>query len=144
MREVIITDTITGQQVTCSTYDIAEAIAPWYPEAPTDVVEAIADFARVMVSEKYPEANAGVALGIAWEWAAAAVDTIADVSREAYAARVAGEKLQRAVADAVAAGERVTEVAEAAGVTRQTVYRWIGPMTTTPGRPPLADVTFPA
>ena len=52
--------------------------------------------------------------------------TAADVRRAARAARLAAEKLQRTVADAVADGRQVAEVAEAAGVTRQTVYRWIG------------------
>ena len=65
---VVITDTITGEQVTCSAYDIAEALAPWYPEAPADLLEALADFARVMVAEKYPPADAGDALGLSWKW----------------------------------------------------------------------------
>ena len=66
---VIITDTITGEQVTCSAYDITEALAPWYPEPPADVTEALADFARVMVAEKYPPADAGAALALTWKWA---------------------------------------------------------------------------
>ena len=37
-----ITDNITGQAVTVEYFDIAEAIAPWYPEAPVEITEAIA------------------------------------------------------------------------------------------------------
>jgi len=37
-----ITDTITGRVVTCESTDIAETLAPLFPDAPADVQEAIA------------------------------------------------------------------------------------------------------
>lgn len=38
-----ITDQTTGQSVTVEAAQIAEAIAPWFPEAPAEVAAAIED-----------------------------------------------------------------------------------------------------
>ena len=51
--------------------------------------------------------------------------SIPDVTAAARAADRAARALRQAVTRAVADGEKKTEVAAAAGVTRQTVDRWI-------------------
>lgn len=38
---ITITDHISGQTVTCATCDVAEAISPWYPQAPAEVTGAV-------------------------------------------------------------------------------------------------------
>lgn len=68
-RYITITDTITGQQATCSTFDISDTIGPWYPEADEITTEAIAAFADTISSERYPDADAGAVLALTWEWA---------------------------------------------------------------------------
>jgi hypothetical protein len=40
---ITVTDTITGRSVTVERYEVADAITPWYPDAPADVTTAIAD-----------------------------------------------------------------------------------------------------
>lgn len=51
---------------------------------------------------------------------------LAAVERAARKSQASTHALRLAVAKAVAAGATVTEAATAAGVTRQTVYRWLG------------------
>ena len=52
--------------------------------------------------------------------------TADDVRRDAEAARRAQDRMRNTVRKAVGDGVTVSEAATAAGVTRQTIYRWIG------------------
>ena len=47
------------------------------------------------------------------------------ISRAAESAVSATAALRSAASDAHSAGEAVSDIAKAAGVTRQTIYRWI-------------------
>lgn len=53
MSTYTITDTITGQSVTCATYDVADAIRGWFPEAPADVAEAIENLQDALLRGAY-------------------------------------------------------------------------------------------
>ena len=55
MYRITITDTITGRTVTCDPYDLAEAITPWYPDAPQEVLDAIAELHQLLTTERYPD-----------------------------------------------------------------------------------------
>ena len=52
MYRITITDTTTDATVTCDPYDLAETITPWYPDAPQEVLDAIAELQRVIVAER--------------------------------------------------------------------------------------------
>ena len=62
-----ITDTITGQTITCAADDIAASIAPWYPEAHADVTAAITALQDTLTGDRYPETSELEALlSITW------------------------------------------------------------------------------
>lgn len=52
--------------------------------------------------------------------------TLADLEAAQQRLTVADQELRRRVVDAHRAGTPVTDIARAAGITRQTVYRWAG------------------
>ena len=69
-RHITLTDTITGQSATCSVYDIAATLTPWYPDADAEILDVIADLERVVLAERYPDISEQVAyLALGWEWA---------------------------------------------------------------------------
>jgi len=41
--KVTITDSTNSVSITTETYNVADAIRPWFPEAPADVTEAISE-----------------------------------------------------------------------------------------------------
>lgn len=60
----------TDESVTCSVYDVEATLTAWYPDAPAEVTEGIAELARTLVAERYPETSAlDAPLGLSWEWA---------------------------------------------------------------------------
>lgn len=46
---ITITDTITSATATVETYEVAETIAAWYPEAPAETIAAIADLETALL-----------------------------------------------------------------------------------------------
>ena len=48
-----ITDTITGATATCTAYDIADTIRPWFIDAPQDVTDAIDELEDAVRAGEY-------------------------------------------------------------------------------------------
>ena len=130
-----ITDTMTGAQATCATGDIEATLAPWYPDAPADVVETISDFAEAVragrpsrngpgqVSTPVPQTyELEAALGIEWEWAT--LQVLSQAERDAFtaweAARTARDAAVRA---AMADGMPRATIAEATGISLPRLYQ---------------------
>jgi len=65
----IITDTTTGAQATVEhAEEIAASIAPWYLEAPAEVLSAIDEFQTVLLTQQHPETSSLEALlSITWD-----------------------------------------------------------------------------
>jgi len=58
MSAITLTDTITGQSTgQIDTDDIVDALTPWYPDAPAEITDAIAELQRLMRAGDWAGAN---------------------------------------------------------------------------------------
>ena len=69
-RFITITSTTTGETMTVSTWDIADRLPSWYPDAPSEVSAGIRGFADIINGSRYPGTSELEALlGVSWAWA---------------------------------------------------------------------------
>lgn len=66
MTAFTITDDNTGATATFDTRAdyLADVIGPWYPEAPAEVTDAIADLERQLTNGEHPEAAGFLAVTV--------------------------------------------------------------------------------
>lgn len=54
---VTVRDETTGAEVTCAAVELAEHIAGWYPEAPTEVAQAVLDLQDALLRGEPTDAH---------------------------------------------------------------------------------------